>query len=642
MGAAGFAADHRSQPAALAAAGVQLPLLEVDGEHALALTAEKRAQLAAATAAQVAADSALRSSLLEGLSLFVSGALLAQQRGQAAPAGSESELAQLLPLLRGKVQQRAEEAAAAAAALLQTRVAVPAGDGEDADMADGPPDGGQEQQGVLVPVAQLAWGDEAAEGQLPTSLPAELLQYPSCRDLQLQLLALQDAALGATQLGLLAGGGLLQLLAQHMPAQQQRVTEQLRQLVVAMAGSGGSAGVADAAAYQLLLWLLEAQQAGGAASDAGGSEWQLLLQRSLVHEAWFRFHAGLWSGAAAALPPVHAGAVAAAVQQQWAAAAAGPTRLHIAAGTVLASAVAAAPATLISDRSARLLQLKLAARQLQAAAAAGSGSSSSSAASSQAAAEWQVAGSLAAATISALLPSVPDPEQRRQLQTALAWLAGDRFSGGNPAGQAEQDAQLLQLMSTVLPSSTHPVLQSLLQPVLMPALQGLLQGSAAAGSMAAPGARLACAVRLGCTRCSSVQCPRRDACVLLRPTCPLHPSSPAAEGLLARGRVLALLGLARLHLLVPPPGADPAAKYGLARQHVLSLLRCQVEPELAVRRAATALPGGPDEGRRIAELEGQATELAQRAERLQRRSTPRPSPPAYLTVGGAGRPAGRG
>lgn len=66
-----------------------------------------------------------------------------------------------------------------------------------------------------------------------------------------------------------------------------------------------------------------------------------------------------------------------------------------------------------------------------------------------------------------------------------------------------------------------------------------------------------------------------------------------AEGLLARGRVWALLALLRLHLLLPPVGADPAAKYGLVRQHTLSLLRCQVEPELAVRRQHAALPGAP-------------------------------------------------
>lgn len=635
VGAAGFAADHRGQPAALAAAGVQ-PLLEVDGEQAPPLTAEERAQVAAAAAAQVAADPALRSSLLEGLSLFVSGALLAQQPGQAAPAGTESELAQLLPLLRSKLQQLADEAAAAATALLQTRVAAPAAEDEDADMTAAATSG-QEQQGVLVPVAQLAWGDDAAEGQLPTSMPADLLQYPSCRGLQLQLLALQDAALSTEQLGLLAGGGLLRLLAQPATSQRQSAPQQLRQLVAAMAASGGGAGVADAAAYQLLLWLLEAQQAEGAGGDTGGSEWQQLLQRSLVHEAWFRWHASLWTGAATALPAVHASTVAALAQQQWAAAAAGPLRLHIAMGTVLASAVAAAPPTLIADRSARLLQLKLAARQLRAAAVVGDSSSSDGAAANHATAEWQVAASLAAATIAALLPSLPGAEQRQQLQAALAWMAGDRFSGRPAqAGQAEQDAQLLQLVSTVLASSMHPVLQSLLQPVLLPALQSLLEGSASPGSMTEPGAWWR-AVRKpqACMHGTHMGCAAKAA--RFSPFTMFTPLPILlAERLLSRGRVLALLGLARLHLLVPPPGADPAAKYGLARQHVLSLLRCQVEPEQAVRRAAAALPGGPDEARSIAELEGQAAELEQQAERLQRRSTPRPSPPAYLTVGRVG------
>lgn len=95
----------------------------------------------------------------------------------------------------------------------------------------------------------------------------------------------------------------------------------------------------------------------------------------------------------------------------------------------------------------------------------------------------------------------------------------------------------------------------------------------------------------------------------------------------------ALLALARLHLLLPPAGADPAAKYGLVRRHALSMLRCQVQPELGVRRQAAALPGGPDEAAAIAELEARAADLAQQAERLERRSTPRPTPPQYLTVG---------
>ncbi len=62
--------------------------------------------------------------------------------------------------------------------------------------------------------------------------------------------------------------------------------------------------------------------------------------------------------------------------------------------------------------------------------------------------------------------------------------------------------------------------------------------------------------------------------------------------MVARGRVWTLLGLLRLHLAAPPPGADPAAKYALLRQHTLSLLSLRVEPELAVRRQYQRLPGG--------------------------------------------------
>ena len=172
-----------------------------------------------------------------------------------------------------------------------------------------------------------------------------------------------------------------------------------------------------------------------------------------------------------------------AAQQQWAAAAAGPLRLHIAAGTVLASAVTAGPPTLIADRSARLLQLKLAARQLRAVAAA-SGSSSGASRQAVAAAEWQAAAAVAAATIAAHLPSVPDAQQRQQLEAAVSWLAGERCSGAAlPASVAQQDAELLRLAEEALGSSSHSVLRELLQPLLLPALQGLLHGSTAAATV---------------------------------------------------------------------------------------------------------------------------------------------------------------
>jgi hypothetical protein len=61
----------------------------------------------------------------------------------------------------------------------------------------------------------------------------------------------------------------------------------------------------------------------------------------------------------------------------------------------------------------------------------------------------------------------------------------------------------------------------------------------------------------------------------------------AAQGLAARGRAWALLGGARLALVAPAPGVDPAAKYGLQRGHLLRRLAQELAPELQVRR-----PGG--------------------------------------------------
>ena len=485
---AAFVADHRGQPAALAAAGVQVPLLDAEGEG-VHLGVDERRLVAEAVAADIATDAGLRGALLEGFCLFVSGALLAQQPGQLASAGtsSEAQLLDVLSLLLGKVQQRSESVAAAAALLLKTRVALPTADeNAEVDMDSSARRGGaQEAHGVLVPMAQLTWGDEMPAGQLPSALPAELMQFPSCRRLQLQLLALQDAQLTRTQLQLLTRGGLLRLLftegGSTASAASGPAASDLAPLLAAMTTSGARS-VAETAAYQLLSWLLNAHEEYQ--PDDGNSEWQRLLLRSLVHEAWWRWQEGLWSGAAVALPAAHAGAMAAPAQQQWAAAAAGPLRLHIAAGTALASGITSGPATLIADRSARLLQLKLAARQLRAATAR-CGSCGVDAAASW---EWQAAGVVAAVTIAAHLPSIADREQREQLRSALCWMVDTRCAADSAAHEhGSEDARLLALTGDALRSSSHPVLQQLLQPVLLPALTGLLEGSAAARTASSRG-----------------------------------------------------------------------------------------------------------------------------------------------------------
>ncbi len=50
-----------------------------------------------------------------------------------------------------------------------------------------------------------------------------------------------------------------------------------------------------------------------------------------------------------------------------------------------------------------------------------------------------------------------------------------------------------------------------------------------------------------------------------------------------RGRAWALLGLLRLHLALPPAGADPAAKRALGAEHLDARLAEELLPELQVR-----------------------------------------------------------
>jgi hypothetical protein len=56
--------------------------------------------------------------------------------------------------------------------------------------------------------------------------------------------------------------------------------------------------------------------------------------------------------------------------------------------------------------------------------------------------------------------------------------------------------------------------------------------------------------------------------------------SPGREA--ARARAWTLLGLARLHLVAPPPGTDPARKAELRRGHLLAVIEQQTDPEIQV------------------------------------------------------------
>ena len=77
----------------------------------------------------------------------------------------------------------------------------------------------------------------------------------------------------------------------------------------------------------------------------------------------------------------------------------------------------------------------------------------------------------------------------------------------------------------------------------------------------------------------------------------LPPSTDVwAREVMDRGRAWALLGMARLHLVQPPAGVDPAGKAAMKQAHLLRTVQEEVEPLLQVcdtvhlkKKADTAL-----------------------------------------------------
>ncbi len=536
VGADGFELDHRDQPAALAAAGVEVRALGALAEAAG--TPEGLEPVGAAAAAAIAADPALRLALLDGLCIF-----------QAATLLGGREEAGLPELLAAEAGRRAEAAAEAAAAAL----AREAGQGSAAALD-------------AAAAADNAGGGAAA---LPQALPAELMTYAAGRALQRPLLALLDLTAAKAALVQLAGAapdaGVLLLLDDRRPP-AAAAAPALRALVAAIA-AGGCRDVAEAAPFQLLLWTLEARAPAG----AGAARWGGALQQSLAHEAYFRWHSGLWRGAAAAAP-AGAEALGAAGAARWAALE-GPARLHAAALTAHVAALATDWAAPISAHQAKLLQLRLAARHLRGLCAPGAPG-----APALAAAEWRAAALVSAATLAAHRRDFPEGSEAPGLVDALAAATGPRELA---------DAGALAAAARALEGCAHAGLRAVGEAALLPALGALLSADAA---------------------------------------------RPGPEGLRARGEAWALLGLARLHLLAPPPGADPAAKHALLRRHALELLAWRVRPELAARGSYAALPGGPDQAAALAALRGAEAELVAREEALDGRSPPRPDPPRYLAL----------
>ena len=127
---------------------------------------------------------------------------------------------------------------------------------------------------------------------------------------------------------------------------------------------------------------------------------------------------------------------------------------------------------------------------------------------------------------------------------------------------ARRDDAALQRLEELLALSTHAPLRMLLHAALLPSAAAALRLAASAPS-APQGAD-----------------PTRAASGKSRPGTGLGSGLEAAQ---QRGRAWALLGLLRLHLALPPAGADPAAKRALGAEHLDARLAEELLPELQVR-----------------------------------------------------------
>jgi hypothetical protein len=200
-----------------------------------------------------------------------------------------------------------------------------------------------------------------------------------------------------------------------------------------------------------------------------------------------------------------------------------------------------------------------------------------------------------------------------QAAQALHWLVSTRCSAAALAAttlgkqqeqqqqqQSIEDAAFLRTIESAFGSCNHAHLSSLAGSLLMPCLDALLRHTQ--GGIIDVGLEGKCCAFPAKPCLTSGVGPAGNGVVSIQAgvtkSAAMHhihtikSALDAHTGMAARGRVWALLGLLRLHLAAPPPGADPAAKYAQLRQHMLGLLSLRVEPELALRRQYQRLPGG--------------------------------------------------
>lgn len=589
---------------------------ELYGEEAPAV----RQRTAAAVSLTLATDPVLRRAVGRGLAMLGSLPLMEALRpgsGAMATAGAQQP--------GGSGATLSEQGAGIAAALgdslgSRARDAV-------ASVLEHP----AEEEWLMRQMAREA----AAAPSAPAAallLPSAWMVSPSCRQLQLGLLGLQDCYSLRGQLPLLselcttavqwaeavvgvaagpAGPGgsgqegagplvVLQRVGAAMGAVEGLLERARAAVGYAMEGSSRS-GV-DVAACQQLVWVLEdvlqqqdqqQQQAVAVAASRSKQrgkgaqqpqpqqlDWQQLCRvviPALAHEMWVSWHTSTWrncyssGGEAGGLgaPAAPHGLLGSALARQLPS---GPAALDRPLASACALRLLHSSASLVQSKAMRLRQLRAAvATVLQQRQKISSTDSTNSITSS-----LQVAD----------VPSSEPPVEAEWQGLGCLFVQLLLSHAPSLPQQHQRDAlrmlcsQLLSLqppapedlcqqLLSLLQHSTHSTLVELLQQLVLPAARAVAEGL------------------LLCTRAINANTSTgrggggsSSAAAVLQAAARQRAEADAALAL--RGRAWALVGLLRLQLVVPPLGIDPAGKHALKAHHLEQVVLAELQPEIQV------------------------------------------------------------
>jgi midasin len=650
---AGFRVDARGQPAGLIAAGVDWQQLlqeavqtvqeqlqqyrlqqqhintnaaDADGEGAAAgfndvaavleglelgtgAGAELRERLSAAAAAVLCCDVGLRRGVTQGLAMIgflPHMQLLQQQQGSAAASvggvvGTHGAAAESLAAVPGVLQQQV-------AALLQPLLI---------QLLSAPQQQQHEATGAAAVVAALKQQTSSA-GLASSSmqlLPASAMVSAAARQMQVDLQQLlhtasakEEGKVAAAALGWLLSAAASKATASSAQQQQQLVLpvlpkQQLQQLQGRLqqylATSGAACCQRSAAALvplQQLSWLI-----GSLLDDRQALPQQQLLQQVLpgiLHDAWFSWQAGLWAGSsnsAEQLPHQQGSGLSSSDASALfgfmrglsipARVTSSPLCLHLASRTAAVLQICAAGAADGTSKAARLQQLSLAAQQLQQQQQPQDSSSSQ---------QQQVLGLLLGQLLLAHISSFSSSDAavlKQHVQQLLVWCS----SSSAAAPDHNTVMPWLQQLADVLSRSSHSTLTAVAQPLLLPCAEAILLPNSSSSSNTQPQHQQQWHSQLG-----------------------------------TQGWAWLLLGCARLQLVAPPPGVDPAGRFGYKANAMQSWVSTQLEPAIQVHAMLQQLPGGPDESASLQLLTQQHVSFTAKLQKLRSRCVPRPDPPAYL------------